>query len=199
LSLVRAATKSACLALAQTTRARVIVDISKRPLDAVVLAGIPTVDHYIVHMFRDPRAVVHSWRRAKSFTAAGESRTMGTRGLTSTVRRWMRNSVSAEALRRRVPESRWLTMRYEDLAASPRTAVAAVLDLMEETGRAPFLSDDTVLLRPNHIVAGNPSRFDTGPVTIRSDDAWRVEMPGRDQRLVSLLTRPLLGRYGYPP
>ena len=62
---------------------------------------------------------------------------------------------------------------------------------------APFTDDRTARLHPNHIVAGNPSRFTTGDVTIRSDDAWTREMPLRDQRLVAGLTLPLLFRYGY--
>jgi hypothetical protein len=37
----------------------------------------------------------------------------------------------------------------------------------------------------------------SGPLRLRLDDAWRAGMPARDRRLVTLLTFPLLARYGY--
>ncbi|HEU5043016.1 MAG TPA: sulfotransferase [Nocardioidaceae bacterium] len=199
LRLVRAVTGAACAALAGTTGARVLVDTSKRPADTAVLAGIPGVDLYVLHLVRDPRAVVHSWRRAKEYTAGGRTGTIGTRGLAGTVRRWTSNGLSAEALRRRLPASRWLFLRYEDFVAGPAPAVERILAHLHEPGPAPFTDDQTVALHPNHIVAGNPSRFVTGSVAISADDEWRRAMSGRDQRLVGLMTLPLALRYGYPP
>jgi hypothetical protein len=122
---------------------------------------------------------------------------MGTRSLPGSVRRWTTNALTAEALRRRLPESRWLSMRYEDFAAHPRRAVDTIMRLVQEPGRAPFLDDHTVALGPNHIVAGNPSRFTTGSVAIRSDQEWRAVMPRRERLLVAAMTAPLALRYGY--
>jgi len=48
-----------------------------------------------------------------------------------------------------------------------------------------------------HTVAGNPVRMQSGPLKLRVDDAWRAAMPAGDRRLVTLLTFPLLARYGY--
>jgi len=48
-----------------------------------------------------------------------------------------------------------------------------------------------------HTVAGNPVRMRSGPLKLRVDDAWRAAMPAADRRLVTLLTFPLLARYGY--
>jgi hypothetical protein len=197
LTLVRETMATACRTLASTTAASVVVDTSKRPLDAAVLSGVPDLDTYVLHLVRDPRAVVHSWRRAKTFTAAGETRTMGTRGLASSVRRWTGNALYAEALRRRYPPDRWLHIRYEDFAARPRDTIEEVLAFVDVKAPTPFIDERTALLHPNHIVAGNPSRFTTGEVTIRSDDAWRREMPRRDQQAVAALTMPLRVRYGY--
>jgi hypothetical protein len=122
---------------------------------------------------------------------------MGTRGLTSTVRRWTGNAVYAELLRRRLAADRWLPVRYEDFATHPRETIESVLAFLGEPGTTPFLDAHTARLRPNHIVAGNPSRFTTGDVSIRPDDAWQREMPLRDQWLVASMTLPLLMRYGY--
>jgi hypothetical protein len=194
---VRRYTAAATRAFAEQSAARVIVDTSKRPQDAAVFAGLDDVDHYVLHLVRDPRAVVHSWRRAKTFSVDGQTRTMGTRSLPSTVRRWVDNCLSAEVLRRRLPRDRWLFLSYEDFARDPQPAADSIMSLVGESGHPPFQDRDTVLLHPNHIVAGNPSRFVTGSVTIRPDDEWRSSMARRDQRLVELATLPLMLRYGY--
>ena len=194
---VRAALGEACMAFVDATGARVVVDTSKRAEDAAVFAALPGVDHYVLHVVRDPRAVVHSWRRAKAFSAGGSTRTMGTRRLPSTVRRWIENCLGTEMLLRRVPSTRWLRIRYEDFSGDPRGVIGQVLSLLGEGGQAPFESDDTVRLGENHIVAGNPSRFTTGSVTIKADEEWRAAMPRRDQLVVKLATMPLMLRYGY--
>lgn len=198
LVVVRSAIGAAVRSFAAVSDARVVVDTSKRPVDAAVLAGLPDVDLYVVHMVRDPRAVVHSWGRAKTFTVGGRTQKMGTRRWPASVRRWLGNSMSAEALRARVPEDRWMHVRYEDFADTPKATIQRILSFLGEKGEPPFIDDHTVELGPNHIVAGNPSRFTTGTVAIRSDDEWKRRMAPRHQRLVTALTLPFLKRYGYP-
>jgi hypothetical protein len=194
---VRSMTAAAVGSFAAVTDARVVVETSKRPQDAAVHALVDGVDHYVLHIVRDPRAVAHSWRRAKTFTADGRTRSIGTRRLPSSIRAWTRNSVGAELVRRRLPESRWHRIRYEDFADAPRRTIESLVDFLGESGRTPFQSEDMVLLHTNHIVAGNPSRFTTGEVTVRRDDEWRQAMPRRDQLMVQLATKPLMLRYGY--
>jgi hypothetical protein len=194
---VRAAIGATCHAFADVTGARVVIDISKRPHDAAVFAGVPDIEHYVLHVVRDPRAVVHSWGRAKSFTVAGQVRTMKARRMSSSVRRWIANCLGSEMLRRQIPPSRWLEMRYEDFATDPHSAVNQILELLDEHGQPPFESDDTVMLHTNHMVAGNPSRFTIGSVKISPDEAWRTKMPTRNQHLVAFATKPLMVRYGY--
>lgn len=194
---VRATMRLACVTLAEHTGARVIIDTSKRAEDAAIFGALDGVEHYVLHIVRDPRAVVHSWRRAKTFSAAGTTRTMGTRRLPSTVRRWIENGLGAELLLRQVPRQRWTRVRYEDFSRNPRGVLDAILDLIGEDGDTPFEDDTTVRLGANHIVAGNPSRFKTGLVTIRADEEWKGSMRARDKRIVALATWPMMVRYGY--
>ncbi len=49
----------------------------------------------------------------------------------------------------------------------------------------------------SHTVSGNPNRFETGAVALRTDREWQKSMKPRDRALVSALTFPLLRRYGY--
>ena len=60
-----------------------------------------------------------------------------------------------------------------------------------------FVGDFEVDLTRSHSMAGNPSRFESGTVTISRDDTWRQQLPPSVQRLVTLLTWPLARRYGY--
>jgi len=197
LEVVRTAIGAACRSFAAAADARVVVDTSKRPHDAAVVAAVPDVDHYVLHVVRDPRAVAYSWRREKTFTVAGETRTMGTRRPAASARRWTSNSLGAEILRRHVPADRWLRLRYEDFCAAPDETYRTIMGLLGEEGESPFDTSDTVRLSPGHIVAGNPSRFTVGTVRIRADEEWRESMRARDQRLVGWSTYPLRLRYGY--
>ena len=192
---VKAVTAQLVRGVAEATEERVVVDSSKRAQDAAVLTGLPDVDHYVLHMVRDPRAVAFSWgRRDKTIRVAGGTRPMGSRGLLSSVSRWMENGIGAMALRRHLPADRWMFLRYEDFATQPRATISRILAFLGEDGSAPFVDDDTVELDVNHTVAGNPNRFKVGPVTIRLDDEWRRRMPRHRQVLVQALTWPLRRR-----
>jgi hypothetical protein len=197
LNLVRDTVETAYQSFAAATDARVVVDTSKRPHDAAVVAANPDISLYVLHVVRDPRAVAYSWRRAKTFTVAGATHAMGTRRLSSSTRRWTSNCWGADVLRRHVPEERWLRLRYEDFCAAPRETFGAILGLLGEQGASPFEGPDTVRVNPGHIVAGNPSRFTVGPVKIRLDEEWRTAMSRRDQQLIGWSTYPWRRRYGY--
>ena len=196
--LVTEATVATIRALARRTGARVVVDASKRPQEAAVLAASEEFDHYVVHIVRDPRAVVYSWRRAKPLPAATGKTAMGTRSQRRTLMRWLENAMGAEVLRRRVPADRWLFLRYEDFAAQPRRTVARVLELVGEPSEGLFTGEDTVLLGPNHTLSGNPNRFETGTVRISPDSEWSRHMSRTDQAVIQAATLPFLLRYGYP-
>jgi D-aminopeptidase len=49
----------------------------------------------------------------------------------------------------------------------------------------------------SHTVSGNPNRFETGAIELRPDHEWISNMSPRDRALVTVLTSPLLYRYGY--
>jgi hypothetical protein len=193
---VRTITAQLVRSVAEVSGARVVVDSSKRPQDAAVLAALDDVEHYVLHMVRDPRAVAFSWgRRDKTIRVAGGTQPMGTRGVLSSMTRWTENGLGAAALRRHVPEHRWMFLRYEDFASRPREVVSRVLAFLGEDGALPFVEEDTVVLGVNHTVAGNPNRFRVGNVRIALDNDWSRRMPRHRQLLVLALTWPLLVRY----
>jgi len=199
LELVRTTTAQVLTAVAEVTGSNVIVDSSKRAQDAAVLAALEDVDHYVIHIVRDPGAVAFSWQRAdKTIRVEGGTRAMATRRLLPSVTRWLENCASAEVLRRSVPRERWLFLRYEDFATRPRATISRILSFLDEPTTPPFADEDSVVLHTNHTVAGNPNRFRTGQVRIALDDEWSRRMPARRRLAVRALTWPFLLRYGYP-
>jgi hypothetical protein len=108
-------------------------------------------------------------------------------------------NLAAEALAREVGPDRFLRVRYEDLIDDPRETVRRIVTMAREPdAELPFVDDRTVRLRANHTVSGNPDRFTTGSVSLRSDDRWRGAQRRIDRWGTVALTAPLMLRYGYP-
>ncbi|HEX2051226.1 MAG TPA: sulfotransferase [Actinomycetota bacterium] len=175
-------------AIGDTTGARVIVDTSKYASEAAVLARAG-VRPALVHMVRDPRAVAHSWARAKAYIPS--------RGTLDSTLLWDGFNLAAEAVRKRHPDAT-VTIRYEDFVAAPRATVDRLLELVGEPASSnPMLDDRTVRLGPNHTVTGNPDRFETGVVELRPDERWRSGMPRPRRVAATVAAAPWLRRYGY--
>lgn len=178
------------------TGSRVMVDSSKRPLYTFMLAQVPGVELTVVHVVRDPRAVAHSRNRYKRQLDTEEGRGMTQTSPLRSALSWAMWNVGVSSLARRLP--RYIVVRYEDLIADPEATIRRILGVAGvEDAATPFISGSTVTLQPNHTVSGNPSRFTTGDVELRLDAAWERDMRPFDRRLVTTVTLPLLGRYGY--
>jgi len=183
--------------VSEVTGARVLVDTSKRAQDAVVAAQVPGIDHYMLHIVRDPRAVTYSWRRIKQLHGRCDT-AMGRKRPLNSVLRWVENCLGAEALRGRTEPTRWLFMRYEDFAAQPRAAVERIVAFVgENPALVPFEDDRSVRLTVNHTVSGNANRFVMGPVTIRADSEWQDRLSTADRLVTPAFSLPFLPRYGY--
>lgn len=179
------------------TGCRVIVDSSKSPIYATLLAAIPGVEVHVVHLVRDPRATAFSFLRTKALPDFGDDRQMITQPPLVSARRWALWQTVSELFWR--GSGHYLQLRYEDFTRAPRESVAQVLRLVgEDPAGSPFVDDRTVRLGATHSVSGNPNRFGTGDTAIRADDEWKRRMRGVDRRRVTLATWPLLLRYHYP-
>ncbi|MGB3564661.1 MAG: sulfotransferase [Thermoanaerobaculia bacterium] len=185
-------------AVADATDSRVVVDSSKSPALGHLLDVMPGIDPYVVHLVRDPRAVAFSWLKKKVYDPGGdEPMYMSQHPPARSAKLWLVWNLTAEMIWAR-RSGRYLRLRYEDFTDRPRETLEKVVRLiLDEVPPLPFVSDFEVDLTRSHSMAGNPSRFETGTVTIRRDDTWRQELPKSVQRLVTLLTWPLARRYGY--
>lgn len=176
----------------------VIIDSTKNAPLGLTLAGLPGFEVSVVHLVRDSRAVAFSWlRHVKDPSVHWTEQEMERKSLFSASRFWVTQNITAEVLSRRARES--TRVRYEDFVRDPRrvlTKVAAWYPQVKHAFESP--DDSSVELRPTHTVAGNPMRFQSGPVTVRVDDEWVRSMRRRDLVAITALTFPLLKAYGYP-
>jgi hypothetical protein len=181
-------------AIAEVCGCDVLIDSSKLPGEALVLAGIPGIDVRVVHLVRDARAVAHSWRRDRR--DPGLRRRQDRHRPLFVAAYWSTRNALSEMLKRRLP---YVRVRYEDVMASPRTELRRLLEAVDVLNGKdlPLSGDRTISLAPVHTMSGNPQRFETGPTELRSDVEWKRTMPAAPRAAVTAMTLPLLIRYGY--
>jgi hypothetical protein len=186
-------------AIAGQAGARYVIDASKWPVQALALARAG-LDIRVIHLVRDVRGVAHSLSKQDVARPQAVQATdvMLSHVPVEAAARWVGMQSEAEMLRR--CGLRVARMRYEDFVARPRLTVGAALaDLGLSPGPLDLahIGDGQVTLGSSHGLSGNPSRFRSGEITLRPDEAWRKRMPRRDRIVVTAVGLPLLLRYGW--
>ena len=178
----------------------VLLDSSKHLSTAALLACDPRLDVRVLHLLRDPRGVAYSWTKAIERPET-EGEIMPQYSALRTAGRWVSDNLGFDMLASLgVPT---LQLRYEDVLAGPERKILEVARFsgtLDLDGRPSldFIDGTTAhLSTPMHSVAGNPLRFGGADLELRLDDAWRNELSAGDRRTVELITRPVLGRFGY--
>jgi hypothetical protein len=183
-------------AFARASGSSVVIDSSKNPADAALLALSQDVAAYCVQIVRDPRGVAFSRRRR---TDPAEPSRAGPREAAHSAMYWVMQHLTFEAIRRRYGRERALLVRYEDFIDAPGAVVKAVSRLV---GAAPPPSDLPVgvpiELPVSHEPDTSSTKFSAPQVVLQPDSRWERELHPGDRFLVTLLTYPLLRRYGYP-
>jgi hypothetical protein len=187
-------------AISEAAGGAVVIDSSKHSSLAYCLRTEPGIDLRVVHVVRDSRGVAYSWTKEVRRPEAGEDALMTRYSPSRSSALWVGHNLFFGLLGRLGTRTRLL--RYEDFVADPRAVLTELAEFADvPAGDLGFLTESadqsSVLLSPSHTVAGNPMRFRTGPTALRQDDAWRAQLPKARRMLVTLLTAPLLARYGY--
>jgi hypothetical protein len=184
-------------AVATARDSQLVVDSSKSPSYAYLLAGSSELTFHLLHVVRDPRAVVYSWVRERGSAAP---RGLRLRAVVYHALKWTAWNLWIEGLVRR-RSATYRRVGYEEFAEAPYTHLSRIVAAhgLEVDDHMPIAGPDAHLahLNPNHTVDGNGYRFRVGNVPIRPDDEWRQHMHRRERLIVELLTWPLLGRYGF--
>jgi Sulfotransferase domain len=180
-------------AIAELTGADVVVDSSKHPSWAFLLAGLENIDLRIVHLVRHPSAVVYSWSApvARPHAASSASwRFMPAHRSWEVAIRWdIFNALFHRLEQRGVPT---LRIRYEDYVEDLKGVVEECLRFAGiDRGPVPGRTID------EHGIAGNPSRFAPAGTTINRDDRWVEGLGENRHAMVSAITWPIRMRYGY--
>ena len=178
----------------ESTGSKVIVDSSKLPSYGYALTMIPSVELYVVHLVRDSRAVAYSWLQKKLEPDIGTP--MRRHNIFESPLIWSTWNAATEVLWRG-RRDRYMRLRYEDFVADPQQAVKRIMHFVGESTASFPLRGRDVELGVNHTVGGNPSRFQTGVVGLRLDEKWRTNMSRSDKAIATVLSWPLLRRYGY--
>lgn len=179
--------------------ADLVVDTSKMPWFAGVLARAPSVDLRILHLVRDSRAVAYSWTRSKLRPSPqGEQNLMTRFRPAETAMQWTASNASFHLLARRV--TGYEQVNYEEFVAEPARTLERLSRFAEYPLSLPtsHLNDGRVRLGEHHIFSGNPMRSKSGWLTMRVDDEWQRMLPSRQRAAVTAMTWPLLRHYGYP-
>lgn len=177
----------------------VVVDTSKLTPLAYNLRRSERIDLRVLQLVRDPRAVAYSWTKTvRRPEVLDREAYMPTYRPSYMAALWSGHNALLELLPRL--GARTDRLRYEDFVADPRGSlrrVGALADLDVSGDALDFVTDGGLELGPVHTVSGNPSRFTTGSVSLRRDDAWRGALPANARRVVTALTWPGRRAYGY--
>jgi sulfotransferase family protein len=176
----------------------VIVDSSKRPARALALSMIPGIDVRLIHLIRDVRGVVWSAKkRLKQDERGGVSNEDRGKTLVRSVAVWSIMNRLSEDVRRRLPASHTVQVRYEDYVTRP----SDVLDRIGEVAELDFSALGAKLtagapVEIGHAIAGNRMRMAT-EIRLRADTEWITRLSPRERRMCWALAGRQLRRYGY--
>lgn len=185
-------------AIATVTGCRVVVDSSKLPAYGYLLDHTDGIDLRVVHLVRDPRASAYSWSRAKELDDGADRRHMDQMGSAKSSALWSVWNATAATLWDAAPD-RYRRLRYEELVGNPQAHVERILAFAGLPGAVtPFVDERTVVLGPNHSVAGNPDRFRRGTVWVAETRHWETHLSPRDRRVVGFLTAAVRARLAEP-
>ena len=182
-------------AIPAATGSRLVVDASKWPMYGAMVSMLPSVEMYVLHLVRDPRAVAFSWTRSK--VKPGEMY-IPPQNVLKTTGYWVAVNPAVERFWNSESNPRYMRMTYESFVREPRPSLERILEFVGEPGlELPMRGERTMMVDATHSVAGNESRAARGELTLRLDDEWRGKLPAAHRRLVETLTWPMLVKYGY--
>jgi hypothetical protein len=159
---------------AAMTGASVIVDSSKDPLPLKHLYSLAPERLRVIHLVRDARAVSLSF--VKNFDRDGTAYVAEARGgrptLGEAARYWRDRNRNIGIATWRLPPARRLFLRYEDLCLEREASAAALSDFLGE----PIVIPETIHLRQQHTIAGNPMRQSETSIQVRLREDWQSRL-----------------------
>lgn len=171
--------------IAAAADAEWIVDSSKNPIAGGILSQLPDTRFALLHVIRDSRGVVSSWRHGKQY--------LPRLPLFRMAREWNQANRGIERLAGQA-DSNW-RWRWEDFLAAPEAYLKHLLrDLERPQSSLDFIQGGAVRLHPQHVLFGNPGKLERGEIPLVPPALPPASVA---RALVTSLTWPMLWRYGY--
>ena len=182
----------------ETSESTYIIDASKHPVFAFILSMHPNINLHVIHLIRDLRGVAYSWTKKKVRPEITTHKELMPRySVFRTALSWM--VVNSIASQLKEYASSYTVLRYEDMVSDPKrymTQISKHLNLPDESDQF-FLSENTVSLKENHTVSGNPMRFKTGKIVLQPDEEWKEKIKNLDLQICNLIGKKSLLDYNY--
>jgi Sulfotransferase family len=167
-------------AVLSRTGKSVFIDTSRDHQRPKYLAMHPRLDVKVIHLFRDPRgnsASIMKHTGADVATAA---------------RQWTHYNVEARRVRRYLPESAWLSLRYEDLCADPADVFDRIADFLGVQRASIQIG---ARAGESHII-GNKMRL-KAVSEIREDRSWESRLEEGELDVIARIAGPTSRELGY--
>ncbi len=181
------------------SQSQVLIDASKSPFYALnLLYRKRSFDVAFLHLVRDPRAVLHSWKKTKQRQDAPEGQLFPRYSSTRSLLQWAVVNAECERFAQLAPDM-YFRIRFEDFAENWQEALlSGAAPLFEAvSGKTADGNGRAALVHAQHSISGNPSRFVVGEITLDPNTSWRDDISQIDQRLAQLICGPAARRYGY--
>ena len=190
--------RAALNAIADLAQAEIIVDSSKtgRKVNSrsPALSELCGYEVSIVHLVRDPRAVMWSAQRGSNRgLKQGLSPHWRRSFMARTLIGWAITNLRTEILLRTHPTIPHIRIRYEDLVAFPDLTVHTILETSIGSGKIENIPQNNIA--PGHGIAGNRMRWRPAQ-TLVLDTEWWDCLPAW-AHFLAMSVWPLARRYGY--
>ncbi len=180
----------------ENTKKEFVIDASKHPVFAHILAQNKRINLYIIHLIRDVRGVAYSWTKKKERPEITHRKEyMPQYSVLRTALSW--NIVNKIALDLKDnPTIKYIRIFYEELVSDPKGTLEKIYKGLEIDSNFDdlFLDDETLVLKTNHTVSGNPFRFKVGRIRLSPDVEWKSKLPFYKKILINLLSYPIRNR-----
>jgi len=182
-------------AISEQTHQSIIVDSSKGPVFGLAVSRLPGASVTLIHLVRDSRGCAFSWMERKARRELGEKAFMRRLPPYRAALAWTGKNLQADILR--MQRCLHIFLRYEDLVAQPAFEVNKIL---AQLGLSSISPDQDGIFHPpvSHGIWGNPDRWSSKHATkVTEDKRWITGLSTRDFAVTTLISAPLLRRYGY--
>jgi hypothetical protein len=166
--------------ICRITGASIFVDASKYATYAKFLTFSQELDLRVVHLTRDSRGVVNSYRKNSKYS------------LVYGALKWNLSQMKAESLRRWMTPDKHMRIRYEDLCVSPLITVNQIFNFvgLPELSRLDLNPSESI-----HIL-GNRMRH-VRDLEVKADTSYKEQLSLANVMLIDCLTFPFKKRFGY--